>query len=63
MGAPIMDKPALIRIHTTAKVKSRFVKSANRLRLTLAEYLILCAEQYSYFDDEPPKKPPPMDEQ
>lgn len=53
------DKPALIRIHTTAEVKSRFVVSANRLKMSLSEYLILCANQYAHFDSETPPNPPP----
>ena len=52
------DKPALIRMHVTAKDKSRLVVSAKRLKLTLTDYILLCCSQFARFDDEPPKPEP-----
>ena len=60
------EKPALIRMHVTAKDKSRLVVSAKRMKLTLTDYILLCCSHFARFDDEQPKpqpKPPGKNEQ
>lgn len=52
------DKPALIRMHLTQETKNRIGVSARRLGMTITEFLVACAYQHAYFDDEPAKPPP-----